>query len=285
MNRTSIYKSAEGERKIKELNDMVSGYWPVPCDKLNISTRHGNTFIIASGEVKSPPLILLHGAGASAVSWMGDIVEYSRRFRVYAVDIPGEAGKSDPVRLPWNGPGYGEWLEDVLNGLNIAKASLVGLSLGGWMSLKLATYRPERVEKLVLLATGGIIPARASFLLRCIWFSLFGEWGANKINRLVFGKQPVSEEAMRFFKVILDNFKPRMDKQPMFTDQELAGLSMPVLLIAGLQDVIFPSQKIADRMRRLVPQVEVKILPDQGHALLGLTGMTVPFLMKKIKLA
>jgi pimeloyl-ACP methyl ester carboxylesterase len=245
---------------------------------MNIPTRHGNTFVIACGNVDLPPLVLLHGSGSNAASWAGDVSEYSRYFRVYAVDILGEPGKSAPNRLPWRGPGYGEWMEDILDNLKVHRASLLGLSLGGWMALKYDTHNPERVDKLVLLAPGGIVPANASFLVQVIVYSMLGRRGAKAISRLVFGKQPVHPEAEHFLNVILTNFKPRMDSHPMFTDQELTGLTMPVLVIAGARDRLFASQKIVARLRKQVPRLESNLLPEASHALIMLTSLTLPFL-------
>ena len=126
--------------------------------------------MIASGEKTAPPLILLHGSGSNAVSWAGDVAQYSLSFRVYAVDIPGEPGKSAEKRFPWDGPAYAEWLEDILDELQINKTTLLGLSQGGWIAIKFAVCDPERVDKLVLLAPGGIVPTKVSFILAAILF-------------------------------------------------------------------------------------------------------------------
>lgn len=97
--------------------------------------------------------------------WAGDVAAYSRQYRVYAVDLPGEPGKSAPNRPAWDGPAYAEWLEDVLDALKIEKATLLGLSQGGWAALKFAVYQPQRVEKLVLLNPAGIAPDKLSFVI------------------------------------------------------------------------------------------------------------------------
>ena len=91
MNATSNYKSAEGEREVMALYDAVLARWPVSYQALNIDTRHGHTFVIASGEASAPPLVLLHGSCSNAVSWAGEVAAYSSAFRVYAVDHPRRA--------------------------------------------------------------------------------------------------------------------------------------------------------------------------------------------------
>lgn len=278
MNSKPIYKSPAGKAKIMALYEAVLARWPVPHETLNLPTRHGDTFVIASGEKSAPPLVLLHGSASNAVSWIGDIVEYSQHFRVYAVDLPGEPGKSAENRPAWQGPDFAQWLEDVFSGLRIPQASLLGISQGGWTALKFATTHLERVTRLVLLAPGGIAPTRLSFILKAVAFSLLGRWGAQKINRLVFGKQTIHPEAAQFMEAIYTHFNTRVGKEYLFPDEALQRLKMPVLFIGGAQDALFNTQAAAERIQKLVPQVRAVILPDMGHALVNLSEQIMPFL-------
>jgi len=281
MNNGSIYQTLAGEREIMALYDAVLARWPVAHDTFHLPTRHGDTFTIASGDKSAPPLILLHGAASNAVSWVGDVAQYSEYFRVYAVDIPGEPGRSAPKRPAWNGPGYAEWLEDVMNGLKIQKVFLLGLSQGGWTALKFATYQPERVVKLVLLTPGGVMPTRVSFVLRAILFSKLGSRGRERINLMVYGKQTIHPEAVKFMDAIMTHFKARIGKEYLFSDEELKRLNMPVLVLGGTEDVIFPIEGVVARMRKLAPRLEATLIPGMGHALINMSGRVIPFLVKQ----
>lgn len=280
-----IYKSAAGEAAVMELYANTLAHWPVPCTTAMLPTRHGDMFVIAGGPDDAPPVILLHGASSNALAWIGDVQTCSRSLRVYAVDLPGEPGRSSPNRPPWSGPAYVEWLEDVLNGLGIERVALVGISQGGWTALKFATAQPERVTALVLLAPAGITTARASFLLRAIPLSLLGRRGGEAINRIVFDKQPIHEDAVVFMDLIMTHFKPRVGALPNFTDSELAQLTMPTLLIVGAQDALYASAATADRLQRLAPNLTVRVLPEMGHVLHGLDGEIAAFLMEKSPVA
>lgn len=274
----SIYKSDEGGRAIAAFYDSILARWSVPCDMLDIPTRHGQTFVIASGSPAAPALVQLHGSSTNSAMWAGDITTYSRYYRVYTVDTLGEPGKSAPNRPPLAGPAYAEWLEDVFNALAIQKAVLMGCSQGGWMALKFATYRPERVEKLVLLTPGGVTPVKLSFVLRLIGLSLFGRWGAGAIRRVIYGDLVMPEEVEAFASLIQEHYNPRTDAQPIFSDEELQGLAMPVLLVAGSEDCCYVSEKTADRLQRLLPVFTANVLPGVGHVLLDTTSQVVPFL-------
>ena len=278
MNTTSIYKSPEGEREIMTVYDATLARWPVPYDALRLPTRHGETFVIASGEKAAPPLVLLHGANSNATAWIGDVVQYSRAFRVYAVDILGEPGKSAPNRPAWDSPAYAEWLQDVLDALKIQKTALLGISQGGWTALKFATANPERVAKLVLLTPGGVVPTKPSFLLRAIVLSMMGRRGAEAINRIVFGKQPIHPDAVKFMNIIMTNFRARIEAEQIFSDEALKRLTMPTLLLGGMQDALRPNDKIAARMKKWMPNLTAILIPGVGHVLHNTAAQVMPFL-------
>jgi hypothetical protein len=75
------------------LYDKLLGGWPVPYTTALLPTRHGDTHLIASGPPGAPPVLLLHGAAFNALAWTGEIVALSQHLRVYAIDLPGEAGR------------------------------------------------------------------------------------------------------------------------------------------------------------------------------------------------
>ena len=277
-----IYKSAAGEAAVMDLYDRTLAHWPVPCTTAVLPTRHGDTFVIASGPETAPPVVLLHGASSNALAWIGDVATLCHSLRVYAVDLPGEPGRSSPNRPPWGGPAFSEWMEDVLDGLDIKRGALVGISQGGWTALKFATAQPERVAALVLLAPAGITTARPSFLLRAIPLSLLGRQGGEAINRIVFGKQPIHPDAVAFMDLIMAHFKPRVGALPNFSDAELARLAMPTLLIVGEEDALYPSDKTAARLQAHAPNLTVHLLPETGHVLHGLAEEIETFLIANV---
>ncbi len=280
MGSQSIYKSPAGERAIMALYDQVLARWPVPYEMRTIDTRHGQTFVLASGQATAPPLVLLHGAGTNSTMWVGDVADYCRHYRVYAVDLLGEPGKSSPNRPSWEGPAYAEWLADVLDALAIDQATLIGISQGGWTALKFATANPQRIERLVLLTPGGITPDKMSFVIWAVLLMLLGRWGIRRINRLLFAKQPIPEGVDEAMLLLMTHFKARVGVLSLFADAELQRLTMPVLLLIGTHDALRDAEKIVDRLQTLVPQLTAIILPGAGHALINTTVQILPFLAK-----
>src|SRR5690606_15033670 len=91
---TGIYTSQAGARAVEETYRRLLAGWPVPAEHLRVPTREGETFVVASGPPDAPPLVLLHGSGSNASMWAPDVAAWSERFRVYAVDVIGEPGRS-----------------------------------------------------------------------------------------------------------------------------------------------------------------------------------------------
>ncbi len=77
---------------------------------------------------------------------------------------------------------------------------------------------------------------------------------------------------------IYTHFNTRVEKEVLFSDEDLKCLNMPVLLIGGAQDALFNTDASVKRLQKLVPQLKVVILPETGHALINLSGQTLPFL-------
>ncbi len=278
MSPCSVYKTAAGERAVKAHYDSIRARWPVPLRILETATRYGRTSILSCGARDGAPLVLLHGAASNSLMWIADVEQLARHHSVFAVDIIGEPGLSAPARPPWKGPAYLDWLSDVFTGLGLKTLRLLGLSQGGWIALKFATSRPERVEKLVLLCPGGVVGVRLTFLLRALPLLVLGRPGVRRLNRIVASPQTLHPEAFRFMELMLAHLRPRTDPAPLFSDEALRRLTMPVLLVGGECDAISDSRAVAARLQRLLPSVQTRLLPNTGHALVNIASEVAPFL-------
>jgi pimeloyl-ACP methyl ester carboxylesterase len=275
---TGIYVSAEGARAIEQRYRGVLDLWPVPSEQLTVPTREGETFVVACGPADAPPVVLLHGAGANSAMWLGDVASWSQHFRVYAVDVIGEPGLSAPSRPSLASDAYAAWLDDVLRGLAVNRASMVGVSLGGWLALDYATRRPERVDRLVVLAPGGIGRQKWGVVLVALLLRPFGRWGLRTTMQLALGDLPTDGEVVEYFMLIHRHFRPRRELLPRFSDDALRGLAVPVLVVVGDRDAMLDSHDTRRRLERIQSRASVRFLPDAGHALFGQTGAVLEYL-------
>jgi len=275
---STIYKSEAGADEIQRRYRQVLDTWPVPAEQVRVPTREGETFVVVSGPPDAPPVLLLHGSGANTTMWLGDVTSWSRHFRTYAIDLIGEPGLSAPSRPPLSSDAYALWLDDVLDGLEITSAALVGISLGGWMGLDYAARRPERVRRLALLCPGGVGKQKMGWLVKAVLLRLFKRDGTRESVRRVVGLDtPQTESALDDVVLTFTHFKPRT-RLPLFSDSTLRGLRMPLLVIVGARDVMFDSEGTARRVHQCVPHATVNLLPEAGHAIFGQTDPILAFL-------
>jgi pimeloyl-ACP methyl ester carboxylesterase len=282
---TSLYKSAEVERAIREQYLRFLKYWPVPNQQLRVPTREGETFIVACGDEAAPPLMLFHGAMANSSMWMGDVAAWAAHFRVYAVDMIGEPGLSAPSRPPLASESHALWLDDVMQALSLSRASMVGISLDGWLGLDYAARRPGRVESLVVLCPGGVGGQKIGTALKVMFLRMLGAWGMRKAREMILGRAPSDpppavRKFIEFMTLIADNFRPRMVRLPIFSDDALQRLRMPVLAILGGKDALLDSAATKRRLERNVPHAEIRYLPQVGHLIAGQTAPILEFLRR-----
>lgn len=102
------------------------------------------------------PLLLIEGLGQAMWAWRQQIPEFARHFRTIAYDTRG-TGRSPALDEPW---GIDDFAADAAAVLAGRRAHIVGLSMGGYVALKLALTHPELVRSLVLTGTGAGGPNR-----------------------------------------------------------------------------------------------------------------------------
>ena len=278
----AIYKSEEGRRLVEgRYRDLAR--WPVPSEERSISTSFGNTFVVACGTPSTSPVVLLQGSGANAAMWLSDVATLSAAHRVYCVAVIDEPGLSAPSRPPLNATTYASWLREVLDGLGLAHASIVGVSLGAWLAVAFATAEPQRVDHLVLVSPSGIGRAKVSFVIKALVLMSMGRWGRRKAVMLAVGPLRGNPDATaleigRFAALIGAHFKHRRERVPIFADEALRRLTMPVLAIVGAQDALLDSEDTRRRIEAQVAQATVRMLPDAGHVIRGETCAIEAFL-------
>ncbi|MDZ8104863.1 MAG: alpha/beta fold hydrolase [Nostoc sp. DedQUE12a] len=118
--------------------------------------RGHNVYYVRAGEKQGqrPPLLLVHGFGASTDHWRKNITGLCQDFEVFAIDLLG-FGRSAKPKLEYSGDLWRDQLHDFISEAIGQKAVLAGNSLGGYASLCVAAQRPESAAGLVLLNSAG----------------------------------------------------------------------------------------------------------------------------------
>ena len=258
--------------------------WPTRHVQLRIPTCHGETFVLACGHEKAPPLVLFHGGMTTSVMWARSAAAWSEHFRVLAVDLIGEPGFSAASRPSLTTDDHARWLDDVWNALDIESAAVVGASLGGWLALDYAIRRPAKISNLALLAPAGVGRLRLGFLLKAGPLLLMGPWGHRRALNLDMGFDPGEEMSaegetfVSFLRLAQRHYVARARPIPTFTDRMLRTIKVPVMAIVGGNDAILDSDHTKRRLETCVPDVQVKYLPEAGHGLVDSTSSILEFL-------
>lgn len=268
MNPAENYVSQQAFEMAMAAYDSQLASWPVPIARRSVDTTLGETFLLEFGDAGKEPLVLLHGSASNSASWGFDAPIFAREFRCFAVDLPGETGRSTGARPPYEGPQYAEWLGEVLTTLGVERPRICGLSLGGWLGLRFAAAEPERVHALALLAPGGVVAARESFT-GSVDDVLASEAGMRRMAEAIFFPQPVPPGVTEAFVLMHSIYTTRRDDLPPIPDDELRGVTCPVLLLGGGQDALLDMEATEARLRELLPDLTAEIDPEAGHALIG----------------
>jgi len=276
----SPYRSEQGRRAIEDFCRRTLAGAGESLRTRFVETGGGRTHLVEAGPAGGDLLLCLHGSASNSATWLGDIPVWSRHFRVIAADLPGHPGLSEARRLPLAGDATATWLHGLLGVIGAETVRMVGMSLGGWAALDYACRYPERVRALSLLSTGGLAPARRSFLFKALPLAFLGDRGSDRIQRLVFGGAEVPAPVLEFGRLVSRHYRPVTEPVPVLGDAELSRLRMPVQYFGGARDVLSRAAGSAARLARLLPHAEVHLLEGCGHAVIGQTEAILSFLLR-----
>ena len=274
MTMTSVFKSVEGRDTIRAYYNGILG--ALPLTQRTIETSFGETFVLEAGGTDAPPVILLHGSCSNSAAWLGDLPALASLYHVFAADIPGEPGNSGDHRLDFLSDAYPRWLYETLDALKIPKAAMIGNSLGGWLALQFAVAYPARTSALALIAPSGIAMPRPDFL-RSITDVASNRDSAKAANEAMAEGANMPKEALEFMALVMEHFIPFTDALPVLSDTQMRLLTMPVLYIAGEDDITMDVEAVSQRLASLVPKAEID-LREGGHIITSAADRILPFL-------
>jgi pimeloyl-ACP methyl ester carboxylesterase len=233
-------------------------------------------------------IILLHAFPLSADQWLPQIHRLPPGWRAVAPDVRGFRGGGSV--LAYIGPGpvtmetYAEDVLGLMTHLDIPRAVIAGLSMGGYIALATHRRAPERVSGLLIANSRAGADSAEGAAGRDQLIALAERDGAAGVARDMLPKllgfssrrdQPDLEEAVRELIEIntveaiasaLRAMKARPDSTPW-----LGSIRCPTLIVSGEEDALIPAADI-DAMRQAIPQASLVSIPQAGH----LTNLEAP---------
>jgi 2-succinyl-6-hydroxy-2,4-cyclohexadiene-1-carboxylate synthase len=235
-----------------------------------------------SGDPHHPAVLFLHGFMGSGADWADAISALDERFSCVAPDLPGHGRSLGLTPQAYTIEGAAKMLRELLGGLEISRATLVGYSMGGRLALYLALRHPERCSGLFLESASPGLESGAEREAR-------READEERARRLESGefeeflrdwyRQPLFASLARREGLVEAMIEARSQNDPVELARslrgmgtgsqpslwgELDGLEAPVLAVAGELDAKYVG--ISWRMARSGPKVRAAVIPGAGHS-------------------
>jgi pimeloyl-ACP methyl ester carboxylesterase len=226
------------------------------------------------------PVVMLHGSGpgvSAMANWQYNIGALSHRFRVLAPDIVGFGATTRPDDIVYSLRTWTDHVWAFLDAHGIEKASIVGNSLGGRIALQMATDRPDRISKMVLMGapgvgmtlTDGLAALRAyqpsHDAMRDLLRNYFAVDPAMITDELVAIRYEASiaNGAYEAYRAMF--FDPRHTGSELsISAEEVRAIATPTLLVHGREDKVVPVQ-VSVTMLGLLPNADLHVFSACGH--------------------
>ncbi len=214
-----------------------------------------------------PPVVVLHGWGASIETVASIVSALSGIAEVHALDLPG-FGESQAPSEPWGVEDYGRFLASFMDAVGVSRpAALIGHSNGGRVAIAMAAGEAGRVSRMILVDSAGIRPKRGFAYYRKVSMAKVGKHAARRLGapgrrlrdallgRAASADYVAAPPEMRATFVRLVNADLR---------DLLPQVRVPTLLVWGEQDTATPVAD-AQLMERLIPDAGLVLFEGAGH--------------------
>lgn len=231
-------------------------------------------------EGRGPAIVFLHGSGNGACGYSnfkGNYPELVRAgYRCLVLDLIGYGYSDKPTDAQYTLDFFVECVAQSLDALDVPRATVVGNSLGGAIALGLALAQPARVERLVLMAPGGLndLPDYLAMPGMAAMFALYnsGEPITEArmkqffIDAFVVDPAAVTDDLVRERAALMQLQNPQVIKTlkvPNLTDR-LGEIACPALTLWGLNEKMMPDSGIL-RLAKGLRNGRMVLVPNCGH--------------------
>lgn len=264
------FKNAAGEQRFLAAYEALAARWPVPSTEREVPSSFGSVSVRESGAGEGAPIVLLPGIGGNGQVWYPFIGELARDHVVYTPDVIGWAGRYPQTAPVRDTADIAAWFVEVLDGLGVRRVHLAGNSFGAWLACAVAVHRSDRLASLTLLEPSAATFARPRLGL----LAKFIVSGLNptpermrKFNRWLMPRY-VMDGASLELAAAITTFRMGLPWDRPFTDEQLAAIDAPTLVLFGAETVVADPEVGAARARAGIAGAQAEIMPDIGHDLL-----------------
>ncbi len=117
------------------------------------------------------------------------------------------------------------------------------MSLGGWYAVNFAVRNPERIQAMSLVSGGGIAAQKLGFIFKALFFLMLGKTGQHMLSKVIYHHTIVPKQILDYQAVVSKHFNPVTEPLPVFTDEQLLKLTMPVQYFGGDHDALLHTRR------------------------------------------
>jgi pimeloyl-ACP methyl ester carboxylesterase len=240
----------------------------------DISTGFGTVRVYRFDGPGGRPVVLLPGRNASTPMWEANLPGLLAHRTVYSVDLLGEPGMSVQERPIAGSEDQAQWFDEMIDGLGLASAHLMGVSFGGWTATNYAVRRPGRVASVALLdpvLTFAPIPVLTMLAVAPMGLPWAPELLRRRVLRWISGGAEV-DDSVPVAALVAAGSREYVLRQPLpsqFTADQLRSLDIPVLAVIAGRSVIHDAAAAADAARKSLVKGRVELWADASHAING----------------
>jgi pimeloyl-ACP methyl ester carboxylesterase len=261
------FRSTAGRERFEAAYDLALSSWPLAPSPVEVRTSFGTTRINACGAPTGSPVVLLAGALMTSVSWLPNVVALGAAHPVFAVDAVGDAGRSVHDRPVRTRAELASWFDELLNGLGIEGAHVIGLSNGACIALNQAVRAPTRLGSVAAIEPPGLIVHPRP---RLVWEMIRGavlrtDHALDRLARFLGNGRLPPDKLFAVLRSAFVDFRPAGFVPRRFTDGELRSINTPVLLMFGELTPVGDVDKAVARAHRQMPAVRTEIVPGCAH--------------------
>lgn len=267
----SIYRSAEGKRRVLSLYDTQLSRLTCPYSDLWIDTSFGKTHLIKTGNPDGIPLLVFHGGNATTAYMLLTCGFLMQDFLIYAVDTIGHPGKSDEVSLSAFNYDYGKWTGEIINKLGYPSICCFSGSFGAGIIAKTMCVCPDLVERAVLYIPSGINNAPAIGNIRMLlpmimyWATHNDHWLKQCMIPMALTPDNITNDSFETAKMSITYAKIKTAMPSNVSAKRMSLCNAPTLVMAAERDCLFPAQRVIPRANIIIRNCETYLLKNRGH--------------------
>jgi pimeloyl-ACP methyl ester carboxylesterase len=246
-------------------------HWALWLRRVRVETWPASGFqvrLYRHGAPEAEPWLLLHGLGATALSWKSTISALYGECRLWVPELSALGGTV--------GPSPGMNVREATRAMAALirersprrPVTVCGLSLGGWVGVRLALDHPELVARLVLINSGGLLDQNWDRIERLV--RVRDVAGVDRLYAALFQRVPILLRASKrgflaaYTSPAVTHILDTLTEDDAFDEAALARVRCPAAVIWGAHDGLFPLES-GRRIAAALPNAKLTVIQGAGH--------------------